>query len=151
MQHAICEKGAIQSSELITSKTSDLSPRLANLPALCGYPTGAYSRCATLSAYACPHTDRRPLNVLAPDPSKYFGRLFGSFAVLPGTYLSRGVKHVYISLMRLTGTEIVEREECLDQDIDLHSLKQDYPPRREKTNLFPALEQQGQLPLYFLG
>ena len=151
MQHAICEKGAIQSSELITSKTSNPFPRPAHLPALCGYPTGAYSRCATLSAYARPHSDRRPLEVLAPDPSKYFGRLFGSFAVLPGTYLSRGVKHVYIGLMRLTGTKIVEREECLDQDIDLHSLKQDHLPRQEKTNLFPALEQQGQLPLYFLG
>ncbi len=123
MKHAICEKGAIQSSELKTPKPRTLYPRPAKLAALCSYSTGAYSRCATLSARECPHTDRRSLQVLSPD-LMYFGHLFESFAVLPGIYLSRGVEHVYTSLMRLAGTKVVEPEECLDQDISLHSLKQ---------------------------
>ena len=40
---------------------------------------------------------------------------------------------------RLAGTEVVEPEECLDQDIDLHSLEQDHPSVERRPICFPCL------------
>ncbi len=52
---------------------------------------------------------------------------------------------------RLAGAEVVEQAECLDQDIDLHSLKQDHPSGERRHICFPCLSNRVSFSLYFLG
>ena len=129
-------RSKVQSSKPLKLRT--FNPRPANLSTLCDFPTGAYSRCATLPARECPRTDRQPLYAFAPQHS--MSATYSAASLYePRTYLSRGVQDVDTSLMRLAGTEVVESKKCLHQDVNLHPLKQDHPSCEGRPTCSPCL------------
>jgi len=135
----MCEKGGIQSSELKTSK--NLGPLTLAPPT--SRPCAAILWERTLLV---PHSLPVSVRTRTGGPSN-FSRptlvFWPAIRELRCTNLGQIYREKHSMFIpvswRLAGTEVVEPEECLDQDIDLHSLEQDHPSVERRPICFPCL------------